>query len=151
MKVLVIGATGTIGRAVAEALRAEHEVVSAARGSGDVRVDIASPESIREMFRQVGRLDAVVSCTGSAAWVSETLQAMGRDPAGGLPAAIVARAPSPAPTTARSSTHAATPDARRSVEEGSREQRRSRAKFLRCSASNHHPSSGGERGAPDAL
>jgi NAD(P)-dependent dehydrogenase (short-subunit alcohol dehydrogenase family) len=69
MKVLVVGGTGTIGRAVAGALRAEgHEVVSAERSGGDVRVDITSPESVRALFAQAGRVDAIVSCAGGAAW-----------------------------------------------------------------------------------
>ncbi|HYW10857.1 MAG TPA: short chain dehydrogenase [Longimicrobium sp.] len=69
MKVLVVGGTGTIGRAVADALRAErHEVVSAERSGGDVRVDITSPESVRALFAQAGRVDAIVSCAGGAAW-----------------------------------------------------------------------------------
>jgi NAD(P)-dependent dehydrogenase (short-subunit alcohol dehydrogenase family) len=68
MRVLVIGGSGTIGRAVVQALRTEHEVLSAARGEGDVRVDITSPDSIRAMYRQVGRVDAVVSAAGGGAW-----------------------------------------------------------------------------------
>ncbi|HEV3052526.1 MAG TPA: short chain dehydrogenase [Longimicrobium sp.] len=68
MRVLVIGGSGTIGAAVVQALRGEHEVLSAARGEGDVRVDITSPDSIREMYRHVGRVDAVVSAAGGGAW-----------------------------------------------------------------------------------
>jgi NAD(P)-dependent dehydrogenase (short-subunit alcohol dehydrogenase family) len=69
MKVLVVGGTGTIGRAVAEALRGQgHEVVSAERSGGDLRVDITSPESVRALFAQAGRVDAIVSCAGGAAW-----------------------------------------------------------------------------------
>ena len=58
MRVLVIGGSGTIGKAVVQALHG-HEVLSAHRGSGDLRVDITSADSIREMFRQAGRVDAV--------------------------------------------------------------------------------------------
>lgn len=69
MKVLVVGGTGIIGRAVAEALRAQgHEVLSAERSSGDLRVDIRSVESVRALFTQAGRVDAIVSCAGSGAW-----------------------------------------------------------------------------------
>jgi NAD(P)-dependent dehydrogenase (short-subunit alcohol dehydrogenase family) len=68
MKVLVIGGSGTIGRAVVQALQGEHEVLSAARNEGDVRVDITSADSIREMYRAVGRVDAVVSAAGGGAW-----------------------------------------------------------------------------------
>ena len=68
MRVLVIGGSGTIGEAVVDALTGEHEVLSAHRSSGDLRVDITSAASIREMFGHAGRLDAVVSCAGGAAW-----------------------------------------------------------------------------------
>jgi NAD(P)-dependent dehydrogenase (short-subunit alcohol dehydrogenase family) len=68
MKVLVIGGSGTIGAAVVDALRGAHEVMTAERSGGDLRVDITSPDSIREMYRQAGRVDAVVSCAGGGAW-----------------------------------------------------------------------------------
>jgi len=67
MRIVVVGATGTIGRAVADALAARHEVLRASR-SGELKVDITRPASIREMYERVGRLDAVVSCAGSGAW-----------------------------------------------------------------------------------
>jgi NAD(P)-dependent dehydrogenase (short-subunit alcohol dehydrogenase family) len=179
VRILVIGATGTIGRAVAEILHTRHEVVPVGHRSGALTVDLASPESIRALFNAAGKIDAVVSCAGRGAfkplaqlsdddfalslanklmgqlnlvrlgtpsvgddgsftltsgifarqpapgaaalamvngglesfaraaalemprrirvnivsppWVSETMVAMGRDPSGGLPAAVVAR------------------------------------------------------------
>lgn len=180
MRIIVIGATGTIGGAVAEALAERHQVVRVGHSGGEHRVDIESEESIRRFFGEVGRFDALVSAAGRAAfkpldqlgaddfllgmnskflgqinlvrlglaqvadggsftltsgvlarepmpggsaispvnaaveafalsaakelprgvrinvvsppWVSETLEAMGRDGAGGLPASVVARA-----------------------------------------------------------
>ena len=41
MRVVVIGATGTIGKAVVKQLAGRHEVVSVGHNSGDYRVDIA--------------------------------------------------------------------------------------------------------------
>ncbi len=65
MKVVVIGATGTIGSAVAAALEKKgHEVVRAAHKSGDERVDIGSTESIGGLFRRVPGIDAVVTAVG---------------------------------------------------------------------------------------
>ena len=67
MRILVVGATGTIGKAVADALAARHEVLRASR-KADVTVDITIPDSIRDMYQRVGKLDAVVSCAGSGAF-----------------------------------------------------------------------------------
>ena len=66
MRVIVIGATGTIGREVAKALQVEHEVVTASRSGGTLHVDIADPESIEAMYRKAGSFDAVVSAAGAA-------------------------------------------------------------------------------------
>ena len=65
MKIIVIGATGVIGGAVAKSLSANgHEVVKASR-KGDVEVTLDDPASLRAMFDKVGEIDAVVSCAGS--------------------------------------------------------------------------------------
>lgn len=66
MKILVIGATGTIGKAVAERLGVEHEVISAGYSAGDIQVDLGDAESIKAMFDKVGLVDAVVSTAGVA-------------------------------------------------------------------------------------
>jgi len=68
MKVIVIGATGTIGTEVAKALAAnKHEVVSASR-HGDIKVDLEDVASIRALFDAVRDPDAVVCCAGNAAF-----------------------------------------------------------------------------------
>jgi len=64
MKIVLIGASGTIGRAVQAELSQRHEVVSANSTSGDFRVDIADPASIRQLYARVGEFDAVVSTAG---------------------------------------------------------------------------------------
>ena len=66
MKILVIGATGTIGRAVVAALSPRHEVVSASGHHSPITVDLADPISIRAMYDAVGMVDAVVSTAGLA-------------------------------------------------------------------------------------
>lgn len=65
MKILLIGATGTIGRAVREELAMNHEVITAGRNGADVFVDITIPESIKEMYETVREVDAVISATGA--------------------------------------------------------------------------------------
>ena len=64
MKILIVGASGTIGRAVVKALGSGNEVVEASR-NGNVRVDLSDPKSIRNMYEAVGKLDAIVSTAGS--------------------------------------------------------------------------------------
>lgn len=67
MKILVIGATGTIGQKVVASLqKSDHEVISAGHKEGDVTVDLGSKESIAEMFRQIGQVDAVICTAGVA-------------------------------------------------------------------------------------
>src|SRR5690606_62560 len=67
MNVLVIGATGTIGTAVARALEARgHAVVPVGRESGALRVDLADPDGIRALYRAAGPVDAVVCTAGIA-------------------------------------------------------------------------------------
>lgn len=68
MRILLIGATGTIGRAVADALGARHELVPASRDRAHEQVDIADPSSVRQLYARVGRVDAVVCAAGEAGW-----------------------------------------------------------------------------------
>ncbi len=66
--VVVIGASGTIGQAVADALQAEgHEVLRASR-SGPLAVDLEDAASVEAMFDEVGPVDAVVSTAGRASF-----------------------------------------------------------------------------------
>jgi NAD(P)-dependent dehydrogenase (short-subunit alcohol dehydrogenase family) len=64
MRILIVGATGTVGSAVKGDLAARHEIVTAGRSSADVYVDITSPDSINAMYEAVGKVNAVVSAAG---------------------------------------------------------------------------------------
>lgn len=66
MRILVVGATGTIGRAVVEALASRHEIIAASRTKAGITVDLASMDSIRAMYRSAGPVDAVVCAAGEA-------------------------------------------------------------------------------------
>jgi len=66
MKVLVVGATGTIGRAVVDALSPRHEVLAAGHSQGSLRVDLEDKTSIARLFEATGRVDAVVCAAGTA-------------------------------------------------------------------------------------
>lgn len=65
MKVVIIGASGTIGQAVVDELSPRHEIVKVGRKSGDVNVDITSTESITKMYEEIGSFDALVATTGN--------------------------------------------------------------------------------------
>ena len=66
MKIVVIGATGTIGHAVVQNLARRHDVVAASRIKSKLTVDITQPASITSLLKAVGRVDAVVSVAGGA-------------------------------------------------------------------------------------
>ncbi len=64
MKILLVGASGTLGQAVARHLGQQHEILAAGRRSGSLRVDLTDDASVRELFAQTGPVDAVISTTG---------------------------------------------------------------------------------------
>ncbi len=68
MKILIIGGNGTIGRRLTAHFGEENEVIVAGRKSGDVNVDIADSASIKAMFEQVGKVDAIICAAGEAKW-----------------------------------------------------------------------------------
>lgn len=68
MTVILIGATGTIGAAVHDALSSTHEVVRVSRTGGDVQADLSDPESLQALYEEVDDFDAVVSAAGNAAF-----------------------------------------------------------------------------------
>jgi NAD(P)-dependent dehydrogenase (short-subunit alcohol dehydrogenase family) len=64
-KILLIGATGAIGQAVAKNLGARHQLVTAGRSSGDHRVDLADDASVAALLEAVGKVDAIVCAAGN--------------------------------------------------------------------------------------
>lgn len=65
MKILLIGATGTLGSAIDKELSERHEIIRVGRNSGDYRVDISDSASIRKLFEQTGNFDALVCAAGN--------------------------------------------------------------------------------------
>ncbi|MEQ5843719.1 short chain dehydrogenase [Paraburkholderia acidicola] len=63
-KIVVIGATGTLGQAVAAALKVRHEVIEVGATRGAHRVDSTDPASIEQLFREIGKVDGIVTATG---------------------------------------------------------------------------------------
>ena len=68
MKILLIGASGTIGKRIYETMSSKHEIVKASRTGGDVSVDITSASSIDEMYKAVENIDAVICAAGPVAF-----------------------------------------------------------------------------------
>lgn len=68
MRIIVVGATGTIGSAVAGALSTQHEVVAVGNTRGELQVDLSSGKSIAALFEQTGPFDALVCAAGRAAF-----------------------------------------------------------------------------------
>jgi NAD(P)-dependent dehydrogenase (short-subunit alcohol dehydrogenase family) len=66
MRVLVVGTNGDVGKAAVAELSGRHDVVTAGRSTGDVRVDLMDAASISAMFKKVGKVDAIVACAGHA-------------------------------------------------------------------------------------
>jgi NAD(P)-dependent dehydrogenase (short-subunit alcohol dehydrogenase family) len=65
LRILLVGASGAIGAAVATELGARHDIIRAGSKSGDVRIDIADPSSIEKAFASAGPLDAVACAAGA--------------------------------------------------------------------------------------
>lgn len=66
MKILIVGATGTLGTAVRRELEQSHEIITAGRKGADVTVDMSVPDSIIAMYDAVGKVDAVICTAGQA-------------------------------------------------------------------------------------
>ena len=65
LRILLVGASGTLGRAVAAELGQRHEVISASRNAGSLRVDIGDPANIVAAIAQVGPIDALACAAGA--------------------------------------------------------------------------------------
>jgi NAD(P)-dependent dehydrogenase (short-subunit alcohol dehydrogenase family) len=60
MRILLVGASGSLGKAVAANLAERHQIVSASRSGVDLRDDT----SVRELFDTIGAVDAIVATAG---------------------------------------------------------------------------------------
>lgn len=65
MKILLVGASGTLGKAVARQLGQQHQILAAGRHSGELRVDLTDDASVAELFARTGAVDAVISTAGT--------------------------------------------------------------------------------------
>ncbi|MDA8905851.1 short chain dehydrogenase [Candidatus Thioglobus sp.] len=63
-KIIVVGATGKLGRVVVEGLRKDYEVIRAGRSGPDLKIDAFDFESVSDILASVGPFDGLVSCIG---------------------------------------------------------------------------------------
>lgn len=68
LRILLVGASGTLGKAIFEELGERHEIVAAGRESASLNLDITDPGSIRAAFEKAGKLDAVICAAGEVAF-----------------------------------------------------------------------------------
>jgi len=68
MKLLIVGGNGTIGKKVTSYFSKKNEVIIGGRTSGDVVVDISDSSSIKKMFEETGKVDAIICIAGEAKW-----------------------------------------------------------------------------------
>ena len=64
MKIIIVGASGRIGKELDKALSVNHDIVRVGSRSGDVQCDYTIPESVRDMFEKIGEFDALISVIG---------------------------------------------------------------------------------------
>ncbi|MEP6614789.1 MAG: short chain dehydrogenase [Mucilaginibacter sp.] len=68
MKILIIGASGVIGKPLFESLKKEHEVFGAHRSSAEFPVDTMDTASVRRLLERLPKLDAIINAAGEAVW-----------------------------------------------------------------------------------
>jgi NAD(P)-dependent dehydrogenase (short-subunit alcohol dehydrogenase family) len=64
MKVIIVGASGRIGKEVDKALSDSHEIIRVGVRSGDVQCNYTDTESVRSMFKTIGEFDSLISVAG---------------------------------------------------------------------------------------
>ncbi|PZF78578.1 short chain dehydrogenase [Aestuariivirga litoralis] len=64
MRILIVGGSGTVGKAAAAELGRRHDIIRAGRSSGDLTVDVMSEASVKAMYAKLGKVDAVVTTVG---------------------------------------------------------------------------------------
>ena len=64
MKIILVGASGRIGKAIDRALSAGHDIVRVGATSGDIQCDYTDAASVHAMFQQVAGFDSLICAAG---------------------------------------------------------------------------------------
>ena len=70
MKIVLVGAGGDIGQAALAGLTDRHDIITVGRTSGDYQLDISDLERVKDLYREIGAFDAMVSCAGDATFAT---------------------------------------------------------------------------------
>ncbi|MCS5590005.1 MAG: short chain dehydrogenase [Candidatus Thioglobus sp.] len=62
-KIVVVGATGRLGRVVVGGLN-DYKVIRAGRSGPDLKIDALNFESVSDVFASIGTFDGLISCIG---------------------------------------------------------------------------------------
>lgn len=68
MRIIIVGASGTMGTYLTQAFEKEHEIIKVSTKGGDIPADITSPASIEQMYKKAGAFDALI-CTAGPTYV----------------------------------------------------------------------------------
>ncbi len=66
MKIAIVGASGTLGKAIVAELKPRHEIVAVGRNSGDFHADQRDIKSLQSAFKHIGKVDAIICAAGGA-------------------------------------------------------------------------------------
>jgi len=64
MKIIIVGASGAVGKTAIGALSQLHEIIRVGKSASDVQMDIENIGSIRVMYRQVGKPHPMMRAIG---------------------------------------------------------------------------------------
>jgi NAD(P)-dependent dehydrogenase (short-subunit alcohol dehydrogenase family) len=64
MKIIIVGASGRIGKQVDKALSFTHDIVRVGARSGDVQCDYTDIISVQAMFEKIGQFNSLISVVG---------------------------------------------------------------------------------------
>jgi NAD(P)-dependent dehydrogenase (short-subunit alcohol dehydrogenase family) len=87
LRILLVGARGTLGKAVANELGKRHDIIKAGRGTGDLKLNLTDPAGMVAAMAEMGPVDAVICAAGEVAFaplaqirpatISESVYALG--------------------------------------------------------------------------
>ncbi|NLU95381.1 short chain dehydrogenase [Chitinophaga sp. Ak27] len=76
MKILMVGAAGTIGKIVSAAMK-EHDVITVGRNTGAIMADISSAAALESLFKQVSNVNAIICTAGDS--ITGSLSTMNKE------------------------------------------------------------------------